>query len=305
MEAQFSKLRVYGALAIGLTAFGFAPILVKYATAYSPLVIAALRTVFAVAILIPFYLYSLKHNEKALIRDKHESKWVALSGILLGLHFLCWIGSLYYTSVASASVLVTIHPIILISVERLFFKVKFQSTVWIGVVIAFSGSLLLGISDYNSESTFPNPVLGNALAFTGALIFAAYFLIGGKIRKKRSWIGYVFPVYFYSALTCVIVLLAFEGFSFRVDPFVVLIGFSLALGAQVMGHGSLNYAVKYVSPTILSTLILVEPIMASILALLIFTELPSIYSIIAMLIVLVGVSITWRRKKPKQVKIVN
>jgi drug/metabolite transporter (DMT)-like permease len=68
-----------------------------------------------------------------------------------------------------------------------------------------------------------------------------------------------------------------------------------------MGHGSLNYAVKYVSPTLLSTLILTEPIFATILAFFIIGELPAVLSFIAIFVTLIGVTLTWK-KKPKRLK---
>ena len=69
----------------------------------------------------------------------------------------------------------------------------------------------------------------------------------------------------------------------------------MALGPQIMGHGSLNYAIKYISPTLLSTLILIEPLLASILALVIFKEWPESSSLVAMAIIIIGVSLTWKK----------
>ena len=76
----------------------------------------------------------------------------------------------------------------------------------------------------------------------------------------------------------------------------VLIGLALAIGPTIIGHGSMNYAVKYISPTLLSTLILSEAVIAAIAAFFIFSEVPSKLSITAMLVILAGVSITWTRR---------
>ena len=251
--------------------------------------------------LVPIYLYQKQSKKYDLKAAGNDSKWMALAGIALGLHFTLWTSSLFFTSVASASVLVTIHPIMLIVAERALFKMKFAPTVWIGVFVAFSGSVLLGYSDFSSESTFANPVLGNAMAFAAAAIFAVYFLIGRKVRQNRSWLGYVFPVYGYAAATCVVILLIVEGFPTHIEPMVFWVGIALAVGPQLMGHGSLNYAVKYVSPTLLSTLILTEPIFATILAFFIIGELPATLSFLAIFITLVGVMLTWK-KKPKHLR---
>tara|TARA_R100000908_G_scaffold59405_1_gene35939 strand:+ start:41491 stop:42405 length:915 start_codon:yes stop_codon:yes gene_type:complete len=302
LSQSYSKIKVFIVLAIGLTTFGFAPILVKFATEHSALLLVAIRTVGAFLMLVPFYLYQKKSKKYDVKPVGNETKWMALAGIALGLHFILWISSLYYTSVASASVLVTIHPIMLIVAERALYKMKFPMTVWIGVFVAFSGSVLLGVSDYNTESEFLNPVLGNGMAFAAAAIFAVYFLIGRKVRQNRSWLGYVFPVYGYAAATCLAVLLVVEGIPGSIDPIVIWVGIGLAVGPQLMGHGSLNYAVKYVSPTLLSTLILTEPIFATILAFFILGELPAVLSFIAIAVTLVGVVLTWKRKPRKQAK---
>ncbi len=294
MAEEYPKVKVLAALLAGLTAFGFAPILVRFASDTSPLVLVVYRTVFAAAMLFPFWIW-LRSSEQRSGKGK-ERLWIALSGVCLGLHFTFWISSLYYTSVASASVLVTIHPIIMILVERLWFKRGFAKTTWIGVLLAFSGSVLLGISDSQIEQDFADPLFGNFLALTAAIIFVVYLLIGQKIRRKREWIDYVFPVYFYAAAACVLMAVVMGKNLLDISKIGVWAGAGLAFGPQILGHGSMNYAVKFVSPTLLSTLILVEPLLASVLAFFLFAELPPITSIIAMAIILIGVGLTWRRK---------
>lgn len=294
---DFSPLRVYGLLFLGLTAFSFAPVLVRYAAEYSGVLVAAVRTVIAFVLLIPVYLYSRKNHSIDTEAPTKDHLWVAVAGLALGLHFIAWISSVYYTSISSASVLVCIHPIILIIAERTLMKMTFKPVVWAGVIISFIGTMLLGYFDMSGENTFPQAGLGNALAILAAIIFAVYFLIGRKVRQKRTWIGYVFPVYGYAALMCLVFLFIKEGMPEQLDSKVLLIGTGLAIGPQLLGHGSLNYAVKYVSATVLSTSILAEPILASILAFLLFQELPLVPSIFAMVIILAGIGLTWKRKR--------
>jgi drug/metabolite transporter (DMT)-like permease len=294
MADEYPKVKVLAALLAGLTAFGFAPILVRFAPNTSPLVLVVYRTVFAALMLLPFWLWMRSSEQRA--GKSRERLWIALSGVCLGLHFTCWISSLYYTSVASASVLVTIHPIIMILVERLWFKRQFATTTWIGVVLAFSGSLLLGITDSQIAQDFADPLFGNFLALTAAVIFVVYLLIGQKIRKKREWIDYVFPVYFYAAVACLLIAVVTGKNLLNISTIGVWAGAGLAFGPQILGHGSMNYAVKYVSPTLLSTLILVEPLFASVMAFFLFDELPPLASMVAMIIILAGVGLTWKRE---------
>lgn len=296
MDQQFNRINVYGALAAGLIAFGFAPILVRFAIDTSPVVLVTYRTVFAALFLLPYWWIK---RDPATHRTIPRMEWfqIILAGICLGLHFTGWIASLYYTSVASASVLVTVHPILVILVERFLFKRSFAASTWLGVVMAFSGSVLLGISDSQITQSFADPLFGNFLAFSAAAIFVIYLFIGRKIRQKREWIDYVFPVYAVAAATCLVLVLMMGQSLLDISIIGVLVGAGLAFGPQILGHGSMNYAVKFISPTLLSTLILIEPLLASVLAFFIFTELPPIYSILAMVIIMAGIALTWKRKK--------
>lgn len=282
-------------LIAGMLTFGFAPILVRFATDVEPITLAALRTVFAALFLVPFWIKK-RSSYKTLREDGAKPLLMLAAGICLGLHFTLWIGSLHYTSVASASVLVTIHPVMLIVVESLIYKKKFRPLVWIGVFIAFFGSVLLGFADDTHAGQFPQALLGNALAFSAAVIFVIYFLIGRKIRQHTEWIDYVFNVYLYAAIICVVLALIWSGGFPTISGMAVIVGIALAIGPTIIGHGSMNYAVKYVTPTLLSTLILSEAVFAAIAAYFIFSETPSKLSIIAMVIIMTGVGISWTRR---------
>lgn len=292
-EAPLGK--IVSLLIIGLLSFGIAPILVRFATDVDPMALAALRTGFAVICLFPFWFPQRKSI--ARLKSKGISTWLlALTGVCLGLHFSFWIASLHYTSVASASVLVTMHPVMLIIAESLIFKKQFRSIVWFGVILSFSGSALLGLADRTSLDLFPHALLGNTFAISAAVIFVIYFMLGRKIRQYTEWIDYVFYVYLYATITCVILSILWIGGLPVISGTALLVGLTLAVGPTIMGHGSMNYAVKYVSPTLLSTLVLSEAIFAAVAAYFIFDEVPSIFSMGAMVVILAGVSLTWYRR---------
>lgn len=286
-------------LIVGLLTFGFAPILVRFATDVEPLALAAMRTGFSVLFLLPFW-FQKKVSLSELKRNGARPVLMIAAGISLGLHFTFWIGSLHYTSVASASVLVTIHPVMLIVAESLLFKKNFRPLVWAGVFVAFSGSVLLGLADETQMEQFPQALLGNTLAFSAAVIFVIYFLIGRKIRQHTEWIDYVFYVYLYAAITCAVLTLIWVGGFPIISGTAVLVGIGLAIGPTVIGHGAMNYAVKYVSPTLLSTLILSEAVVAAIAAYFIFGEVPSTLSLGAMTVIVAGVSLSWTRRLTKK-----
>ena len=282
--------RIVPLLALGMASFAFAPIFVRMAGETDPFALAAIRTVTAALVLLPFWLMRTSRAETFFnTRDKINA---AVAGTVLGFHFIFWILALQNTTVASASILVTIHPVILILIEAGLFKRIFPPLVWLGVFIAFSGSVLLGYSDARAHSMFEHALLGDMYALIAALLFALYFLISQRLRQKSDWLNYVFRVYGATGVTCLIVALI-AGSDFRVEPVVWLAGIALAIGPQILGHGSLNYTVKYVAPTLLATLILTEPVFATILAWLLFGEVPPWLTFPAMAIIIAGVVLTW------------
>jgi drug/metabolite transporter (DMT)-like permease len=186
--------------------------------------------------------------------------------------------------------------VILILIEAGLFRRIFPPLVWLGVFIAFSGSVLLGYSDARSETLFEHALLGDMYALIAAVLFALYFLISQHLRQKSDWLNYVVRVYGATGMTCLAVAL-FSGSDFRVEPVVWVAGVALALGPQVIGHGSMNYAVKFVAPTFLATLIITEPVFATILAWFLFSEIPPWLTFPAMAIILMGVILTWAGRK--------
>ncbi|MEX0684526.1 MAG: DMT family transporter [Balneolales bacterium] len=294
-EHSAGKGLIFG-LFVALVTFSIAPILVRLSGGADAIALATVRTVSAIFMLFPFwYFYRDKHAISSYTHT--DNVYAALAGLCLGLHFILWIASLSYTSVASASVLVTFHTVILILYEAGILRRRFSLLVWIGVFTAFSGSVLLGFADSNStQSSYQNPLLGNAMALSAAFLFSAYFLISQRLRQKSDWLNYVFRVYGFTAIACVSISLIMD-ISFNMGKEAWLVGLALAIGPQIIGHGTMNYAVRSISPTFLSTLILMEPVGASLLALIFFAEIPPPLSILALTVIMTGIALTWKKNK--------
>lgn len=282
-------------LGLGILSFGFSPIFVRWAGETDPYFLAAGRLGVAWALLLPFWLRKGTSLHK-LKRENGIEPWsILLSGALLGAHLVLFITSIQFTSVASATVLVTMHPILFIVLESVIFKHRFGWRTWLGVMTALSGTFILTLG---SESdilalTQGQPLLGNMLAFSAAILFAFYFLIGRSVRQKSTWIDYVFYVYGAAFVTATLLFVflaeSHSGFGGIAWLMVVL----LALGPTILGHGSLNFAVRYYSATALSTLILAEAVLATLLAYVLFQEIPSALTVGGMVVIMGGISLTW------------
>lgn len=274
-------------LMAGMLTFGIAAIIVRFGDGAHPFVLAALRTLLATAVMVPLLLFQQNAEH---ISWKKKSQLLG-AGLLLGVHFLLWTMSLSYTSVAASSVLVTSHPVILLLVERFFFKRSFSGNVWLGVAVAVSGSVVLSLGQPDASIPMPHAAFGNALAFLSALMFVVYALVSGGMRQTTGVLPFTTYVYMGSAIACsTAAAFVLDG---PVPQNVWFAALALALGPQLIGHGSVAYAVKYFRPTFISTLILVEPILASVLAFWFFHEKPSAQALAGMALVITGIVFTW------------
>jgi drug/metabolite transporter (DMT)-like permease len=286
---------VYVALGLGVLSFTMAPILVRWADDAPGLAIAVWRTVVATAVLLPPALARAGPEVRRL--SWRDAGLILAAGAFLGLHFIAWIESLYHTSVASASVLVTTSPIFLAALGYALLGERLTPLTVGAIVAAVGGAGLMGWAGGQAVAYGDGALTGNALALGAALLVSLYLLIGRVVRQQVSWLAYVVPLYAVAAATTLVAAWVdgtpLLGYSWPFYGFCA----ALAVGPQVLGHGSFNYALQYVPAAIVGMLALLEPVGASILAYWLFGEVPPPLSIVGMVVVLAGVSVVvWRRR---------
>ncbi len=279
----------YPILLVGVSSFALSAILVRMADEGPGQAVAAWRTLFAVLLLTPFA--ARRFGPEVRRFSGRDWRLVIGAGVLLGLHFVTWIESLYHTSVASSSVLVTSSPIFLAVLGFLFLGERLRRKEAAAIVLAVSGAALIGLGDA-SDSAAPRALFGNSLALTAALLVSLYMLIGRVVRRKTSWTAYVFPLYTVVALTtwaaAVLSGTPLLGYSWSFYGWCLL----MALGPQIIGHGSVNYALRFFPAALIGLLTLLEPVGASVLAFLLFGERPTLMALIGILVVLASVVFT-------------
>lgn len=282
----------YPALFVAILAVSFASIFVRWSDS-DPLVIAGYRMLFASLILAPFAFHERKD---ASPMDRRTIGYVALTGVVLAVHFFAFISSLRYTSVASSTLLVNFHPLIVGAASVLILKESSKRTV-LGVSIGFVGVAVIALTGLGTGES-----LGNALALLGGVMAALYILAGRMLRKTLGIFTYAFSVY----LTAAVVLLAsafINGVSLWPYPTEELLIFlALAVVCTIFGHTVYNWSLRYLPAPVISTSLLGEPILASMLALLLLSEVPGWTVIMAAPLVLVGILLvaTDRTSKKKE-----
>lgn len=268
-----------------------------------PLAIASWRLAFTMVIVGA--LLGITGTWREYRRLAHRDLLAALgAGFFLALHFWSWIASIGLTSVAASTVLVNMHPIVVVAGSALLFGEKPSRRQMLGIAIALSGAFVLGLDAPAeqldggagagaSESEASSHVTGNLLALAGAVAVGIYYLAGRSLRQRLSLWPYVGLVYG----ACFITLLVFAGVSgaplWPQPPREMLIFAGITLGPMMLGHTGFNWALRYVPAYVVSLAVLSEPVGATVLAAIIpgIGEIPGTLTLVGGAIILTGLAL--------------
>ena len=251
------------------------------------LFLSASRLAIASLLLLPAW-----RNLKPSQLSPGALRYAAAAGICLAVHFATWITSLSFTSIAASTTLVTTNPVWVALLCWLWFKEKLTRLTVLGIGVAFVGCVLIALGDTGAVSAGNNPALGNFLALVGAWMASLYFLLGREAQRRGLGIGsYVVVAYSTGALVLLplplIVGSNYVGYPVAVYAYILL----MAVLSQVVGHTTLNWAVRWISPTLVTLAILFEPVGSSFLGYLIFNEVPGLLVLVGAGVLLSGVAI--------------
>jgi drug/metabolite transporter (DMT)-like permease len=225
-------------------------------------------------VLLPGFIAQLRCVEKEAYNLRNASL-ISLSGFALAIHFAAWTWSLDHTSLAHSLLFVTSHPIVIVS-AMLVMERKVDFLLITGASLGFMGAglALLDASDSGSVT-----YAGDAAAFLGAVAGAAYLAVGRILRSgsKIPLFIYAFPVTTVSAIILTLLSAFIESPAPAIDSHplgwigseYLLTVVALAFGAGLLGHTGLNAALRWLPPIIISVGLLFEPILGSVIGLLV------------------------------------
>ena len=295
---------------LAVFAVSWASILIRLSAA-PPLVISFYRLAIAALCLLPFARFA---RSGRWLREKGTSATAIAAGVLLGLHFASWITSLQLTSVASSVVLVTTTPVFTALFSAVFLGEKAGRAAWTGIALSVAGSILIAYGDYragtgagisSAPGLFPHQgkaLLGDALAFAGALFVAGYFVLGRGVRERAPLTAYLVVVYGTGAATVGLWAVGkgdpFTGYSWR--EYLLLA--SIAVVPNLIGHSLLNWAVRRMRTYVVNVAVLGEPVLATVYAALLFGEIPGLFWVAGTLMIVGGVLTVFFAERPAEVE---
>lgn len=210
-----------------------------------------------------------------------------VAGILLGIHFLSWMESLFLIPVALSTTVVVTYPLINALVEW-FMRRELHAGEAFGLILAFLGVIVA----MRPQATSNSSLTGVILAVVGALSVAGYFYLGRLSRIAGAPLTtYTVIVYASASLT-----LGFYALTTRspiLPPsltswmYVVM----LALIPMLGGHTVMNYLLKKMKSYVVTSISLGEPPGATLLAAILLGQVVPAETIAGMAIALAGIAV--------------
>ena len=254
-------------LAFGAMLIGFAPIFVKWSN-LSPSAILFWRMLIALPFLITFNF--LKNNQILFrVKNKKTILYSLIAALAFTVDLVLWHYSMNITSVSNATIIVNSAPIFVAILAFLIFKEIPQKGFISSFLVTYVG--IIGLIIFSNNYT-NGKMIGDILCIIAALGYGIYLLIISKLGKETS-----LNIIFYTTLFCClfsIIPMSFEsGLSFPQTHFewanLILLAFLCQFGGQFL----ITFGIGRISASSGSIGLLMQPLTATILATIIFSEI--------------------------------
>ncbi|MDX3924171.1 MAG: DMT family transporter [Shinella sp.] len=278
------------ALLVGGVAIGGSPIFVRLSEV-GPMATAFWRVALA---LLPFLIVSrLSGNAVSDARPAGLRDHVLLlvPGVFLAIDLAAWHLALHMTSVANATLLANLAPIFVTLGSWLLFRSRVSKIFLAGLATALAGVVIL---KGGPAALGDGHLAGDATAVLAAVFYAGYILSIGRLRSRFST-GRIMIWTTMSAAACMLpIALAFEADLFPLTLFGWAMLAGLALVSHAGGQGLIIYALAYLPPAFSSLTLLLQPVVAAILAWILLAEPVGPMQAIGGAIVLAGILVARR-----------
>ena len=284
-------LRPMLALIGGAMAIGFAPIFVRWSE------VGLNATAFwRLALALPV-LWLLGRQLRVPVVPRQARGLLFAAGICFALDLCFWHASIALTSVANATVLANLTPVVVVLFYWLVLRQRPTMRFALGALLALAGAIGLAVASTGSKGAAAgrSVLLGDLYGLITAVAYAGYLLAVARARASVSALRVTFVSTAVAMLVTGAVGLAFgENFwPATGSGWAVLAG--LALLVHVLGQGGIIWALGQLPASLSSVVILIQPVVAAGLGWLWLGEALGVLDALCAALVLGGVLICRRR----------
>lgn len=278
------------ALFTGAIGIGFAPILFRFSEV-GPSATAAFRILLALPILWLLVWAERQRSSTPQPQTLADFKFLAIAGLFFAGDLSLWHWSLQITTVANSTLLTNFAPIFVTIGACLFLGEKVSSRFVIALGLAIGGAALLALQ---SVSLSTRQMWGDLLAIFTASVYAAYLLSVKGLRRRFStilimaWSGIV------SCAALFLVALCSREKMVPQDAGGWKVLLALAIVSHVGGQSLIAFGLGHLPASFSSVTLLLQPVLAAILAAAMLKEPLTLLQVIGGVITLTGVALASR-----------
>lgn len=269
--------------------FSTSAVFVRWSAPFSSVEIAFWRLTIA-ALLVG--LMGLFTHTRLLLKRQEAPRFL-FYGLITALHFIFYIAALSFTTVAHSLALVYTSPIFVTLFSAIFLHEPLPWRKYLGIGVAVVGvAIMAGFQPHytacNLDGTGQCMVLGDGLAILSAICLAIYSVAGRSERDRHPLFRYTFNVYGLAALWLLPVAL-YLAFQHSYPPGAVAAVIALGVFPLGLGHTLYNASIRKVHATYANLIATQEVTGGIILAIFLLGEIPSLLTILGVLITLSGI----------------
>lgn len=277
-----SRAKALAALMFGAVVIGLAPIFVRLSET-GPAAAGFWRLAIATPLLAVI--------ARAGPASAPPPRAALLAGTMFALDMGFWHYGIAYTSVANATVLANLTPVIVTLAVWFLYGQRPRLGFAAAVALAVAGAAMMAA--FRGGNPGPNPRLGDALSMITALWYA-FYLLGVSAARREARAG---AVMFWSTLTAAPLLLAA---AFMLGEQIVpasLSGWAACAGlalVHVAGQGAIAWSLGRLPTALAAVVVLIQPVVTAALGWLLFAESLGPLQALGGVVALIGVALAQR-----------
>jgi drug/metabolite transporter (DMT)-like permease len=257
-------------LIVSACVLGLAPILVRLADTGSAAA-GLWRFVFAMPLLLLLTARPVLGSGPRMTGAGvgRPSKWMCWAALFFVLDLSFWHYSIAFTSVANATVLTNLTPVVVTLVAWVAFRERPRALFVVALALALAGAFAMSAGADGRQGT--NPRLGDVFATVTALWYAGYFLVVKRARRDSSagrimlWsTGLGIPL-----LLAVSLALGEPLLPGSAGGWAAVAGLGVM---HVVGQGGVAWALGRLPAALTAVTVLLQPVVAAVLGWVLFSE---------------------------------
>ncbi|NES72803.1 MAG: DMT family transporter [Okeania sp. SIO2D1] len=225
-------------------------------------------------------------NDSQLDYTARDFLLLIASGIMFWGCLASWAWSLTQTGVANSTILHNLTPLFTTLGVWLLFGQRFDRRFLVGLSLAMIGAMALGLDDlYLGADNF----IGDVAALLSAVFSAGNLMLIEKLRNKFAATTIILWCCVVGAIVSFPIVLLTEQRLFPISWSGWLAVLGLAIVCQIIGQCLQAYSLKNLSSGLIGIFLLLDPVLAALIAWVIFSESLSLFNWLAFCVVLLGI----------------